>query len=152
MSDEKSAFTRDYPVILKQQAIWGDMDAFQHVNNTVFFRYFEDARMAYFEKTGVMNYMQVTNLGPILADTQCQFRAPISFPDNLIIGTRLQELPSVGDKRFTMEYAVYSEHHDCVAAKGKGLIIYYNYDLNTSCQIPEPLINAFKALENMHKH
>jgi acyl-CoA thioester hydrolase len=152
MSDKKSVFIRDYPIILKQDVIWGDMDAFQHVNNTVYFRYFEDSRMAYFEKTGVMSYMQETNIGPILADTQCQFRAPISFPDNLIIGTRLQELPSIGDKRFTMEYAVYSEHHDTVAAKGKGLIIYYNYDLNTSCEIPEPLIHAFKTLQNMHKH
>jgi acyl-CoA thioester hydrolase len=152
MSDKKSTFLRDYPLILKQEVIWGDMDAFQHVNNTVYFRYFEDARMAYFEKTGVMAYMDETNIGPILAETQCQFRAPISFPDKLILGARLQEVPAVGDKRFTMEYAVYSEHHDTVAAKGKGMIVYYDYENNSSCEVPESLINSFKQLQNTHKH
>ncbi|MFT6154057.1 MAG: acyl-CoA thioester hydrolase [Bermanella sp.] len=152
MSDNKSTFQRDYPLILKQNVIWGDMDAFQHVNNTVYFRYFEDARMAYFEKTGVMEYMDKTNLGPILAETDCQFKAPISFPDNLILGARLLEIPNIGDKRFTMEYAVYSERHGIVAAKGKGLIVYYNYDKKISCEVPESLIQAFKQLQNKDKH
>ena len=36
---------KDYPVVLSQDIIWGDMDAFGHINNTVYFRYFEDARI-----------------------------------------------------------------------------------------------------------
>lgn len=43
-----------YPIVLSQDLIWGDMDAFEHVNNTVYFRYFEDARLAYFEKLGML--------------------------------------------------------------------------------------------------
>ena len=34
---------KEYPVVLSQDVIWGDMDAFGHINNTVYFRYFEDA-------------------------------------------------------------------------------------------------------------
>ena len=44
---------QEYPVVLSQDIIWGDMDAFGHVNNTVYFRYFEDARIAYFDQIGV---------------------------------------------------------------------------------------------------
>ena len=40
---------KEYPVVLNQDIIWGDMDAFGHINNTVYFRYFEDARIAYFD-------------------------------------------------------------------------------------------------------
>ena len=39
-----------YPVVLTQDLVWSDMDAFKHVNNAVYFRFFENARIAYFEK------------------------------------------------------------------------------------------------------
>jgi acyl-CoA thioester hydrolase len=39
-----------YPVIIEIPLAWGDMDAFQHVNNVVYFKHFESARIAYFEK------------------------------------------------------------------------------------------------------
>ena len=81
----KQRFIEEYAVIVKQDVIWGDMDAFSHVNNTVYFRYFEDARMAFFEKTGVIAHMDSTNIGPILASTQCQFRAPLSYPDHILM-------------------------------------------------------------------
>ena len=152
MSDKKSEFLQDYPLTLKQGVLWGDMDAFQHVNNTVYFRFFEDARIAYFEKSGVMAHMDKTNIGPILAETQCQFRAPVAYPDNIIIGTRLKELPNKGDKRFIMEYAVFSEQHNTIAAKGTGSIVYYDYKNGKSCEVPENLITAFKQLQNHHKH
>lgn len=39
----------DYPVIYNQNVAWGDMDAFGHVNNTVYYRYIESARICYFD-------------------------------------------------------------------------------------------------------
>src|SRR4051812_27249954 len=48
---------------------WGDMDAFGHVNNTVYFRWFESARIAYFEKIGLNERMKRDKKGPILART-----------------------------------------------------------------------------------
>jgi acyl-CoA thioester hydrolase len=128
------------------------MDAFQHINNTVYFRYFEDARLAYFEKTGVMEHMNQTNIGPILAETQCQFRAPIAYPDQVLIGTRLKEIPLQGDSRFIMEYAIYSDQHDTIAAKGTGNVVYYNYEQGSSCEIPANLIAVFKQLQTKHQH
>lgn len=152
MSTNKAVFLQNYPITINQAVIWGEMDAFQHVNNTVYFRYFETARMEYFEKTGVMRHMDETNVGPILAETQCKFRAPISFPDSIIIGAKLKEIPNKGDKRFTMEYAVFSTQHDTVAAKGYGLIVYYDYEQSSSCEVPDKLISAFKNIQNLNKH
>ena len=142
------------PVILSavsscyQDVNWGDMDAFGHINNTVYFRYFENIRMAYFEKTSVNEHKNATQIGPILASTQCQFRAPLTYPDHIHIGTRIKELEKIeqGEKRFTMEYAVFSEQQDCIAAKGEGLIVYNNYNEGKSCAIPESILAAFKNL------
>ena len=42
--------TERYPVVIEIPVAWGEMDAFQHLNNIVYFRYFESARIAYFER------------------------------------------------------------------------------------------------------
>ncbi|MCP4238239.1 MAG: acyl-CoA thioesterase [Aestuariibacter sp.] len=112
-----------YPVVLTQDVIWGDMDAFAHVNNTVYFRYFEDCRMAYFDKIGVREYMAEKNIGPILASTHCNFKLPLEYPDQIHIAARSTILSA---KKFTMEYAVYSDCFDGIAAEGEGLIVYYD--------------------------
>ncbi len=57
-----------------------------------FASYFEDARMKYFESTGVMEHMTETQIGPILASTTCNFRAPLVFPDRIYIAARIEEM------------------------------------------------------------
>ena len=59
----------DYPVVIELPVVWGEMDAFSHVNNIIYFRYFESARLAYVEQTGLLEYMDKTGIGPILAHT-----------------------------------------------------------------------------------
>ena len=63
---------------------WGDMDAFQHVNNTVYFRYFENARLEYFRRPGWFEFERATGIGPILASTQARFRRPLTYPDTIV--------------------------------------------------------------------
>lgn len=140
MSDLKG----NYPIVLEQNVIWGDMDAFEHVNNTVYFRYFEDARMAYFEKIGAIDYKNETQIGPILANTRCDFKLPLSYPDRVQIAATIEDMK---DKRFTMKYVVYSETLESIVAEGEGLIVYYDYQQGRSCAIPPVLVTAIKNLE-----
>jgi len=58
---------KEYPVVLSQDVVWGDMDAFGYVNNTEYFRHFEDARIAYFDRIGVHEHKEQSGIGPILA-------------------------------------------------------------------------------------
>src|SRR5690349_7395279 len=81
-----------FPVVVTVPVAWGDMDAFQHVNNTRFFRYFEDARIAYFERTGVTDLSAATavaGVGPIVAHISCRFKAPLTYPDEVQVGARV---------------------------------------------------------------
>ena len=130
-----------YPVILVQDVIWGDMDAFGHVNNTVYFRYFEDARWEFFNMFGVNEYKAKHNVGPILAATNCNFKLPLTFPDRVHIGARYEIL---SPKKMNMEYAVYSEAHGEIAAEGESLLVYYNYDQGRSCEIPDEIVAGQK--------
>jgi len=70
-----------YPVVIEVPVAWGEMDAFGHVNNIVYFRYFESARLAYFYKLDLIDMMTKTGIGPILASTSCRFKIPLTYPD-----------------------------------------------------------------------
>ena len=134
----------NYPVIITQEVHWGDMDAFQHVNNKVYFRYFEDVRLAYLQKIGSLEYMKSHNSGPILASTSCNYRAPVLYPDTLHIATRTRDLQP---KRVSMEYLVFSEKQQKIVADGEGLMVYYDFAAGKSAEIPEQIVAKIKALQ-----
>ncbi|HEX2199264.1 MAG TPA: thioesterase family protein [Burkholderiales bacterium] len=58
---------------------WGDMDAMGHVNNTVYFRYMEQARIAWFDAL-VPERETWSALGIVIVSTSCNFRKPMSYP------------------------------------------------------------------------
>ncbi len=133
-----------FPVVLSQDLIWRDMDAFQHINNAAYFRYFEDARIAYFERVRIIEHKDKTQIGPILASTKCDFRAPLTFPDTIQVATVVEDIET---KRFKMKYVVYSERLNRVAAEGEGLLVYYDYQRERSCEIPEVVLSSINALQ-----
>lgn len=127
------AILQECPLVMEVPVLWGEMDALQHVNNTVYFRYFENARIAYFEKLAVWDYMKRTGIGPILASTQCRFKIPLTYPDTVSIGTKVSD---IGLDRLTMEYYVVSHKHQQIAAEGNGLIVIFNYHTNKKTELP----------------
>jgi acyl-CoA thioester hydrolase len=76
---------KNYPVVIEIPIAWGDMDAFQHVNNIMYFKYFESARISYFEKLDFNEQMKKTGIGPILANTQRKFKIPLAVQKYQII-------------------------------------------------------------------
>ena len=135
-----------FPVVLQIPVAWGDMDSLQHVNNTVYFRYFESARVAYFDRIGMWKYMEETGTGPILASTECRFRIPLTFPDTVSVGTRI---PKIEEDRFLMEYRVVSQHFRKVAAEGEGIVVSYDYRSKKKVPIPEELKRRILDLESL---
>src|SRR4051794_37686910 len=95
-----------FPVVITLPVQWGDMDSFKHVNNTVFFRWFESARIAYWGRIGVDAMMRDTRVGPILASVSCDYRRQVTYPDTVHVGAKVVR---VGRSSVGMEYAVASE-------------------------------------------
>ena len=139
---------RECPVVIETPIAWGQMDAFRHLNNTAYFRFFESGRIAYFERLHLLEYMEVTGVGPILAATNCRFKIPLTYPDTVSIGTRV---PEVQADRFTMEYYVVSHKHQKVAAEGTGLIVCFNYKENKKTAVPAELKRRIEELESSIK-
>ncbi len=120
------------------------MDAFQHVNNAVYFRYFESARITYFDAIEIMNVMEKTGVGPILAETRCRYRIPLTFPDTVVVGARVSVLTPEG---FTMQYAVASRRHGKVAAEGDGRIVTIDYANGGKTPLPDVVRQRIRDLE-----
>jgi len=92
-----------YPFTLTLRVAWGDMDAYQHVNNTLYFRYFESARIAYMDQLAVAGFMSNRGIGPILHSINCRFRLPVTYPDTVVIGVRVTE---IAEDRFIMDHCL----------------------------------------------
>jgi acyl-CoA thioester hydrolase len=134
-----------YPVIILIPVAWGEMDSLQHVNNIVYFRYFESARMAYFNELDIWSYMEETGIGPILASTRCKFRIPLAYPDTVSVGTRITDIEK---DRFLMKYVVVSHEHQKTAAEGEGVIVSYNYREKKKAPLPPVIRERIQSLES----
>ncbi len=133
-----------FPVIVEIPVAWGDMDAYQHVNNVAYFRYFESARIAYSEKLGLHTYKDETGIGPILGSINCRYRLPLTYPDTLSVGVRVTDIE---EDRFTMRHTVVSRRHGKIAAEGDGVIVMYDYRAGRKTAIPEEIRKRIRALE-----
>ena len=133
-----------YPVVVTFPVHWGDMDAFQHVNNIQYLKYWETARIAYFERIGFMNELKARDIGPILANTSCIFRFPLTYPDTVSVGCRTLELK---EDRFLLSYAVVSHNAEQIAARGDGTVVSYDYNALSKTALPQNIRGAIIELE-----
>ena len=133
-----------FPVVVAFDVAWGDMDAYAHVNNVVYFRYFEHARIAYLDRVGWMRSREEHGLGPIIASTGARYRKPISYPDRLSVGARVSDVQA---DRVTFEYRLVSARWNAVAADGQAVVVSYDYRNSTKCPIPDAVRAAILELE-----
>lgn len=131
-----SELLADFPVRADIPVAWGDMDAMGHVNNAVYFRYFETARIECFGELGLTSIEPSDGVGPILHSTSCRYRIPLTHPDTVTVGARVAE---VGEDRFRMLFRAVSHRHGAVAADGECLVVTFDYASGTKAEVSEEL-------------
>ena len=134
----------NYPVTLDWPVQWGDQDAFGHVNNTVYFRWCESARVAWLQRLGLAEWMQPTTIGPILAKIECNYKRQLHFPDTVRIGTRITRL---GRTSLTMEHAIVSLAQNAIVAESTSVIVVFNYQTQRPTAIPAEVRGLIESLE-----
>jgi acyl-CoA thioester hydrolase len=133
-----------FPVEIEQTVAWGEMDFYRHVNNIVYFRYFENARIEYLGRLGWGAPEWAPGVGPILAAVSARFRRPLTFPDTVRIGTRLLRMD---EDRFTLEHRVVSRAQNAVTTEGEGTVVTFDYARGEKVPVPEELRRRIAALE-----
>lgn len=137
----RDEFDQQFTTQISLPVQWGEMDAFGHVNNTQYFKYFESVRLAYFEALALMSHQ---HLAPILAETTCKFRRPLFYPDNLVVGTAVSEIHEHG---FLMLYGIFSEQQQTVASLGSGRIVLLEKETDSKAGMDEALRDRIEVLK-----
>lgn len=155
-----------YPVQIR----FRDLDALAHVNNTVYFTYFEEARSYYFdqlhlerwpsreedqlvhshEEAGAHNSrIQTTTLGAhygsLIKENECIYNLPLIRSDKAAIGVQVTR---IGRTSFVMELEIRDDHdHARVFATGKTVVVWCNYHTGRPVPVPPILRAAIEKLE-----
>ena len=135
---------KNFTVVVDLNIEWGDMDALRHVNNIEYFKYFQVARIAYFEKIASDGVLREKRIPLILASTQCKFIYPLAYPDSISVGVRVD---AMADQYFTMKYAVVSHQHQRLVAIGDAKVVMFDYVNNKKASIPDEIRKTIIDLE-----
>jgi acyl-CoA thioester hydrolase len=134
----------EFPLIVSYPVHWGDQDALSHVNNLIYLRWAESARIAYLARTGAWDGSAEVARGPILANISCDYRRPVTFPDTVYVGTRIAAL---GNSSFKMVHRIVSGNHRAVAAEVDSTLVWLDYTTGKPLPLPSELRRAMEEFE-----
>lgn len=133
-----------HPVALTLPIQWGDQDAFGHVNNVVYFRWMESARIHYFDRAALGHMMSNQGQGPILASIKCDYRRQLTFPDTVLISA---SITGIGRTSLKMAHRIYSSAQQAVAAEGESVVVMFDYPAQRPIPVPDEIRAIIEALE-----
>ena len=134
--EKTKAFIAEFPVNIEIDVQWGDMDAAQHVNNTVYLRWTESSRIDFFIKLGYGISQKDGEAGFILGFQDCKYIFPVTFPDTVIVGAKVVE---VGKDRIFFQSQFFSKKYQRLAAISNQTIVTYDYSTLKKVDVPEEL-------------
>jgi len=133
-----------FPVIIKQPVQWGEIDLHNHVNNVWFFRYIENARIAYYEKINKYEFEKKTGISFILASATCQYLSPLTYPDTVVAAVRMEK---ISRDRAILGYILVSGKSEKLTAKAETEIVSYDFKDNKKVPFPNELKKRMMKLE-----
>ncbi len=144
MNPELAKLLEGYPVVFTIPVQWGDQDAFGHVNNTIYLRWLESARILYGERIGIDRMLKAEKIGWVLAAIHCNFRYQVTYPDTIHAAARIAK---IGRTSLSMEHTLISEAGGVVAADSSSVLVVFDYNARKSHAVPEEMRRQIEAVE-----
>jgi len=121
---------------------WMDNDAYGHVNNVVYYSWFDTAVNAYLIEHGVLDIHHGQAIG-LVVETQCNYFAPLAFPQTVEAGLRVARL---GSTSVRYEVALFAQDQDLCAARGHFVHVYVDRESRRPVSLPDPLKQLLETL------
>jgi acyl-CoA thioester hydrolase len=121
---------------------WADNDVYGHVNNVVYYSWFDTAVNAHLIEQGALDI----HAGPVIGlviETQCNYFAPLAFPQTVHAGLRVAHL---GTSSVRYEVGLFAEDSDTAAACGHFVHVYVDRETRRPVPLPEPLKQTLETL------
>jgi acyl-CoA thioester hydrolase len=133
-----------FPVVTTIPVLWGDEDAFGHVNNVTYLRWCETARIEYLLRVAMFPALPPTGIAPILASIKCDYEAPLKYPDTVFVGARVTR---IGNSSVRMEHLVVSRKLDRVVARVDSTLVLLDYGRNKPVGVPAEIRQIIADME-----
>ncbi|SAL39884.1 thioesterase family protein [Caballeronia terrestris] len=134
----------DYPHFLAIPTRWSDNDVYGHVNNVVYYSYFDTVVNEYLMRTGVLDFERGATIG-LVVETHCNYFASIVFPERIEAGLRVAKF---GATSVRYEVAIFSEGASEAAAHGHFVHVYVDRVTRKPVALPDALRAALEPLAN----
>jgi acyl-CoA thioester hydrolase len=134
----------DYRHFLPIQTRWMDNDAYRHVNNVVYYSWFDTVVNAYLIGRGALDPDTSSVIG-LVVETRCQYFSPVSFPDMVHAGVAVAKL---GRSSVRYEVGIFRNDEPQAAAQGHFVHVYVDRASNRPVPLPEALRSALAPLQS----
>ncbi|MEX0958677.1 MAG: thioesterase family protein [Burkholderiales bacterium] len=121
---------------------WMDNDVYGHVNNVIYYSYFDTVVNQYLIEQGVLDFEKSETIG-LVVETQCNYFAPITFPDIVHAGLRVAKL---GNSSVRYEIGLFRNDEDTAAALGHFIHVYVDRASRKSAQVPPDMRAALERI------
>lgn len=138
VADVRSA----YPHLLEITTRWMDNDAYGHVNNVVYYSFFDTVVNRYLIDTGVLDVARGAVIG-LVVETQCHYFSAVAFPDTLHAGLRVGR---IGNSSVRYEIGLFRNDAEVAAAQGHFVHVYVERASNRPVPLPAALRQALEPL------
>src|SRR5690348_4427102 len=132
----------DYPSFLAIPTRWMDNDAYGHVNNVVYYSWFDTAVNAYLVESGALDIAAGPVIGLVI-ETRCNYFAPLAFPQDVEAGLRVAH---VGRSSVRYEVGLFAAGEPVSAAGGHFVHVYVDRATRRPAELPPPLRAALQPL------
>ncbi len=117
---------------------WGDLDAFNHVNNTNYLRYLEEARLRWL--LTLSGPWMDANVAPVVASALVNFKRPIAWPEDVVVELIVDR---IGNSSFTLGHRILSAKDASVLySDGHVVMVWFDNRTQKSAPLPECVRNA----------
>ncbi|MBW9106852.1 acyl-CoA thioesterase [Paraburkholderia phenoliruptrix] len=142
MSKPAPSARSSYPHFLAITTRWMDNDVYGHVNNVVYYSYFDTVVNEYLVRAGVLDFERGATIG-LVVETQCNYFAPLVFPQRVDAGLRVARL---GTSSVRYEVGLFREGDDAAAAQGHFVHVYVDRVTRRPVNLPDTLRAALEPL------
>ncbi len=107
-----------FPFPIKQAVVWGEMDAWNHINNVIYFRYFETGRVEFFNKSHLWKLFIDENVRIVVVKLECNYIKEIIHPEDIEIAVAIKK---IGNSSISVHHKIVNSK-DEICAHGEGVI------------------------------
>ncbi len=133
---------QSYPHFLRVPTRWMDNDVYGHVNNVVYYSYFDTVVNEYLIRSGVLDIEKSPVIG-LVVETGCRFFKPLVFPDVVCAGLRVARL---GRSSVRYEIGLFKNDGETAAAQGHFVHVYVERDSRRATDLPPQMRAALRKI------